>query len=168
MSATLLALPLVGFGTVEAKQVNHGAQAPTWLTYNAKTHTANLTIIAGYSSNAAGFNFNGSSKGKMVVSVPSGTKVVVTFSNNGALPHSVAFSSYASRTMASGFKPAFAGSESPNASVGIAKGPKQTVKFVAGKAGTYAIVCAVPGHVSAGMWDTFKVTTGGKASISTK
>jgi sulfocyanin len=167
VSASLLALPLAGFATVQAHQVAHRSNGtPTWLTYNAKTHTANVTIIAGFSSDAGGFNFNGHSKGKMVVSVPAGTKVSVTFSNAGALPHSVAFTSYASRTAVSGFKPAFPGSASPNDAVGIAKGPKQKFTFVAKTAGTFAIVCAVPGHVSAGMWDTFKVTKGGKASVT--
>jgi uncharacterized cupredoxin-like copper-binding protein len=38
--------------------------------------------------------------------------------------------------------------------------------FVANKAGTYAIVCAVPGHAVAGMWDVLKVTRGGTAKIT--
>jgi len=37
---------------------------------------------------------------------------------------------------------------------------------LASKAGTYALVCGVPGHEAAGMWDVLKVTRAGKASLS--
>jgi uncharacterized cupredoxin-like copper-binding protein len=33
--------------------------------------------------------------------------------------------------------------------------------------GTYAIVCAVPGHAVAGMWDVFKVVKNGVATVTT-
>jgi uncharacterized cupredoxin-like copper-binding protein len=39
---------------------------------------------------------------------------------------------------------------------------------VANKTGTYAVVCAVPGHAAAGMWDVFQVRTGGSATIRFK
>lgn len=34
------------------------------------------------------------------------------------------------------------------------------------KTGAYAIAYGVPGHAGAGMWDVFKVTTGGHASLT--
>jgi len=37
---------------------------------------------------------------------------------------------------------------------------------LASKAGTYALVCGVPGHEAAGMWDVLKVTPKGTASLS--
>jgi len=37
---------------------------------------------------------------------------------------------------------------------------------MASKAGTYALVCGVPGHEAAGMWDVLKVTPKGTASLS--
>ncbi|HVA89140.1 MAG TPA: sulfocyanin-like copper-binding protein, partial [Chloroflexota bacterium] len=55
----------------------------------------------------------------------------------------------------------------PNASTGVGQGVQQTLTFTATKVGTYAIVCAVPGHAAAGMWDVLKVTQGGLASITT-
>jgi uncharacterized cupredoxin-like copper-binding protein len=39
---------------------------------------------------------------------------------------------------------------------------------VAGKVGTYAILCAVPGHAVMGMWDVFQVVKSGAAKISFK
>jgi sulfocyanin len=123
-----------------------------------------LTLIAGYKG--GGFDFNGDSKGRMVVSVPAGYTVNVIFSNRGAAPHSAVFTLYSKRTSTSAFPLAFRGAESKNATSGISKGTTQHFSFVANKVGTYAIVCAVPGHAVSGMWDVFKVTRGGKAAIS--
>ncbi|MGH2347316.1 MAG: sulfocyanin-like copper-binding protein, partial [Chloroflexota bacterium] len=59
-----------------------------WLKWDASSHTANLTLVAGYNDTQSGFNFNGAAKGDMTISVPAGANVKVTFSNKGALPHS--------------------------------------------------------------------------------
>jgi glucose dehydrogenase len=44
---------------------------------------------------------------------------------------------------------------------------KQSFTFTASATGTYAIVCGVPGHAVAGMWDVLQVTKGGTATIKT-
>ena len=160
MAATLAALPVAGLGAASA----HSSKAtPTWIT--AKGTTVNLTLIAGYNQNIAGFNFNGYGKGKMTVTVPTGAKVIIKFSNKASLPHSVLVTAYAKRT-ATTFSDAFKGANSPNATAGMTGHAVQTVTFVAAKAGTYAIVCAVPGHAAAGMWDILKVVNNAKAAIS--
>ena len=69
------------------------------------------------------------------------------------------------RRAAASFPPAFRNAASPNAVAGVGRGVKQPFTFTATKVGTYAIVCAVPGHAAAGMWDTLQVTQGGLASI---
>ncbi len=137
--------------------------ASPWLSYNAKAHTATLTIIAGYKG---GFDFNGDSKGKMIVTIPAGTKVTVKFSNKASLPHSVLITTWADRMAASNFATPFKGASSPNPTNGSTAGTPSTFTFTANTVGTYAIVCAVPGHALAGMWDTLKVVKGGSASIS--
>lgn len=137
--------------------------ASPWLSANAKTHSATLTIIAGYKG---GFDFNGDSKGKMIVTIPVGTKVTVKFSNKASLPHSVLITTWADRMAASNFAMPFKGAESPNPTNGSMGGAASTFTFTANKAGTYAIICAVPGHAAAGMWDTLKVVKGGSASIA--
>jgi sulfocyanin len=138
------------------------AASPSWVSYNAKAHTATVTIIAGYKG---GFDFNGDSAGKMIVTIPLGTKVTVKFSNKATLPHSVMVTTWADRMAASGFATVFKGASSPNPTNGSTAGAGVTFTFVANKAGTYAIVCAVPGHAAAGMWDTLKVVKGGSASV---
>src|SRR5579885_787340 len=87
---------IAGLAAPSALSVSaHGSTAtPTWLTNNAKTKTATLTITAGFKG---GFDFNGYSKGQMTVNIPSGYHVNVVFSNNTAIPHSVVFTSYDKR-----------------------------------------------------------------------
>jgi plastocyanin len=102
----------------------------------------------------------------MIVTIPLGTKVTVKFSNKASLPHSVMVTTWADRMAASNFATVFNGASSPNPTNGSTAGSPATFTFTANKAGTYAIVCAVPGHALAGMWDTLKVVKGGSASIS--
>ena len=143
------------------------AASPSWVSYNAKAHAATLTIIAGYNTTDGGFNFNGASKGTMVVTIPLGTKVTVKFTNKDktALPHSLLVTTWADRMAGSGYALPFKGAASPNYASGAPAGARATFTFTASKAGTYALVCAVPGHAAAGMWDTLKVVTGGSASV---
>jgi sulfocyanin len=143
-------------------------RAPHWLVWNAKTHTATLTLIAGYNNNIGGFNFNGYGNGKMTITVPNGAHVNVVFSNDSALPHSALFTPLNKRNSTGRYPLAFKGATSPNATNGVAKGKTQKFSFVANKAGSYALVCAVPGHEAAGMWDTFVVAKKGNASIAFK
>ena len=165
MAATLAALPVAGLGAASA-HTSH--KTPTWLAYDASHKTVKLTLIAAYNNNGSGFNFNGYNKGQMTVTVPTGAKVVMTFSNAAPLPHSVVVTAYNNRTGMK-FPDAFKGANSSNPTQGFAKGHKpETITFTANKAGTYALVCAVPGHAAAGMWDTLKVANNAKAAISTK
>lgn len=134
-----------------------GAAAGTlpWMTYSTYAHTATLKLVAGYNSELGGLNYNGYGRGKMVVSVPTGWKVTVDFSNQGRLPHSVAITHSARSTA-----PAFPGAALPPSELtaGIAPGRSAAFTFTTGTPGTYRIACLVPGHQSAGMWDTFMVT----------
>lgn len=158
VAAITLALPIFSASAAPTR-------APHWLVWNAKTHTATLTVIAGYKG---GFDFNGYSKGKMTITVPNGAHVNVVFSNDSTIPHSALFTPYSKRTSTGSYPLAFKGASSSNATNGVAKGKTQKFSFVANKAGTYALVCAVPGHAIAGMWDTFVVAKKGNASIAFK
>jgi len=129
-----------------------------WMTYSPAAKTATLKLVAGYNTNLGGFNFNGYGNGRMVVSIPTGWKVTVDFSNQGQLPHSVAIVHTKTSTA-----PAFPGAGLAGGLLtsGLAQGKAATFTFVAGAPGTYRIVCLVPGHEAAGMWDTFVVTGAG-------
>jgi hypothetical protein len=54
LAAVLGGLSLIGAHGAAAKT----SAAPTWLTFNAKAHTASLTVVAGYTGALGGFNFN--------------------------------------------------------------------------------------------------------------
>ena len=121
--------------------------------------------MAGYTTRNNGLIFNGASRGQLVVSIPVGYKLTVTLINRAATRHSAEVTAYANRDGVS-FPPAFPGAATPQAATGIAQGAKQTFTFTASAVGTYALVCAVPGHAAAGMWDTLKVTRGGPVSLT--
>lgn len=156
-----LALPL-------ATLVPAHAATPRWLVVNARKHTATLTLIAGYNGALGGLNFDGYGDGKMTVSVPRGYRVTVVFSNKGDAPHSVVIVPFARKDAQAGYTPAFRGAATPDHADGSMGSKTMKFSFVASKAGAYAIVCGVPGHAGAGMWDKFKVTKGGHASLTTK
>ena len=149
-------------------QLSHAAK-PKWLTWNASTHTAAITLIASYNSALDGYNFNGYGKGKMVITVPVGAHVKVTFKNkSSALTHSALVTPYSQRNSAGTFPLAFPGASTSDPTTGTAADVTEHFSFVASKVGTYAIVCAVPGHNAFGMWDTLKVVKSGSAKISFK
>lgn len=167
--AALLAATLTAALFPAAPAAASHAAAPKWLSWNAATHTASLTLIADYNGAIGGYNFNGYGKGKMTVTVPVGAHVNVIFSNrSAALNHGFVITSYAKRTSTGPYPLAFNGASSTKPTVGTIKGKTEHHSFVAGKVGTYAILCAVPGHVETGMWDVFQVVKSGAAKISFK
>ncbi len=144
------------------------AKAPTWVTTTGKV--AHLTLISGWNNVNAGFNFNGAAKGRMVVTVPLGEKVVVAYTNAVSMPHNVDIVRYQSPPPSEGAAPAFPGATTfKQGASAPGKGVRQTATFVADKAGIYMIICGVPGHAAGGMWDTFVVSKSAKvASVTFK
>jgi sulfocyanin len=165
VGAMVLALALPGMYAAASHHPGRAA-TPRWLVANAKTHTATLTLVAAYTNALNGFNFNGYGNGKMVITIPVGYRVTVSFSNKSSVPHSAVFTPYSQKNRTSTFPLAFKGSTSPDPTSGITSGTPQRFTFTASRAGTYALVCGVPGHEAAGMWDVLKVTRGGAASLS--
>jgi sulfocyanin len=162
--AGALALGLTLVAGASGVSAAHSTKTPTWIVTKGKT--VNLTLIAAYKG---GFDFNGYSQGKMTITVPVGDKVNVTFSNNAPTPHSAMFVAF-SKTPASISSPAtsFKGASSPNPMNGTSKGTTQKFSFTTVKAGKYLLICAVPGHAAAGMWDNFVVSSSAKVgSIKT-
>ncbi len=148
------------------------AAAPTWVTTTGKV--VRLSVISGWNNVNAGFNFNGAAHGQMVVTVPLGDKVIVTYKNDVTTPHNVDIIPYTQPLPGHGVAPAFPGASSPlpEFKPGAplpSSGKPVMFSFVADKAGTYMIICGVPGHALAGMWDTLVVSPTAKtASITFK
>jgi sulfocyanin len=124
---------------------------------NPAARTVTVNLVAGQGADANGFNFNGYAKGAMHIQVPTGWRVKVSMIDESDTPHSALIVPWAQRQSAP-FSPAFKGSAPADFRSGIEKGDDpQTFTFTADKAGEYGIVCGVPGHVDAGMWDAFDV-----------
>jgi hypothetical protein len=141
------------------------ASSPRWLTFDAGKQLAMLTLIPNYNDVDSGYNFDGYSRGKMVVSVPLGwqVRVLCRVSAEAFVTHSCGIS-----TSIGSDKLAFLHAKIPNAMNGLPPGDSATFTFTASKLGTYAIECLVPGHDDATMWDVFKVTTDVRPSLVLK
>jgi uncharacterized cupredoxin-like copper-binding protein len=162
---TLVGASVLLVSTALAAPAARGLAAPKWLSVSASSKTATLTMIGEYNSSNNGYNFDGYSNGKMVVTVPVNWTIKVKCSTaaSAVLSHSCVITKGLTST-----KPAFPGAGVKNATAGLAPGSKQTFTFVPSKTGTYKINCVVPGHAAAGMWDTLKIVASGSPSINVK
>ncbi len=132
------------------------ATLPAWMKVDADGTSVALTITT------AGFTFNGASKGTMTITVPQGWKVAVTYRNTTSVAHSLVIAAQASTPLpTTGFAPAMTGASTTNPATGQAKSTQQ-FSFTASSAGLYIMVCDVPGHADAGMWDHFDVSATAK------
>jgi sulfocyanin len=121
--------------------------------------TAAFSLVAGQGAANGGINFNGTDKGRIVITVPVGARVKLTLVNRGDLPHSVQIIPFTTTPPATALKqPAFPGAETPNPEVGIMKGQTATAEFTATKPGKYLFICGFPGHALLGMYGVFEVS----------
>ena len=120
--------------------------------------TAPFTIVAAQTPANGEQNFNGTMKGHMVITVPLGAMVQITFKNQGTLPHSLQIIPPVNPLPATALSaPAFPGAQIKNPQAGITKGQTATVQFMAAKAGKYLMICGFPGHALLGMYANFVV-----------
>jgi sulfocyanin len=121
--------------------------------------TAAFSLVAAQTAANGEMNYNGTAKGKMVITVPVGATVQLTLSNNGSLPHSMEVIPFTTTLPATATStPAFPGALMKNAQVGITKGQTATIQFTAAKAGKYLLICGFPGHALLGMYAGFEVS----------
>jgi len=130
----------------------------SWLHFDAAAKTVDFDLLSGLTTAFAGLNFNGFRSGGLTLTVPAGWTVTLHFENRDPnLPHSAEVAP--GGDLPSGpVKPAFSGAATRALDVGLAPGESQDVTFVAEKAGSYMIICPVPGHAAAGMWFAFVVS----------
>lgn len=177
LSSVAIAVVLTGCGAAANNPPSTGTNAPAstsssssstskYISYDASSKTANLTLNAGVSG---GFDFNGYTKGAMTVTIPQGWTVNVTFTNQATVNHSAEIVPFSQVKAGKNFTPAFSGAAISNPTLGISQGVTKKFSFTADKAGKYGIICAVPGHDDAGMWDTLVVSSSASTpSISTQ
>lgn len=85
------------------------------------------------------------------VSAPAGSQVTVNFDNQGALEHSWVLLPQGTDPLAASPDDALGGANSGI----VPAGEQQSFTFSAPPAGTYPVVCTVPGHAAGGMVGTF-------------
>src|SRR5438477_3568366 len=134
-------------------QTATGKIDPTWLRADAANKTAEFKLVGGLTELNGGMNFNGFSRGALVVTVPLGWHVALHFNNQDPnLPHSIEVIPDTGAVPLGPVPPAFEHAATGRLGQGFSEGQGANVKFVVGKAGAYLIFCAVPGHGAAGMW----------------
>lgn len=131
----------------------------TQLTVDTVTKTATFQLVAGQTGLSSGLNFNGFNDGKLTLTVPQGWNVVIQFTNKDVnLPHSAEVIDTTKPMPAGPVDPTFARAATTKLMEGMPNGVGDTFRFVANKAGSFLIFCAVPGHGLAGMWIRLKVS----------
>jgi sulfocyanin len=134
-------------------------QVNQWEYANPETQRLVLDVVASATSDNSGFNFDGYSKGKANFIIPAGWDVTIEFTNKGALPHSAAIATSVTTTPIPVINTVLGPLETPGALQGI-RGTTavQTIHFAAQQIGKNYLVCLVPGHAQAGMWDYFTIS----------
>jgi len=135
--------------------------APTGnkLPYDASSKTVYVTL----DTRTANYDFNGSTKGKLVIYIPAGWNLVIKYVNKdpGGLPHSVGIVANNTPTPKNAdlTKDGKLIAWAPDGKLGVSGfkegiGPDETTVMEASsiQKGVYWIACGVPGHGISGMW----------------
>jgi sulfocyanin len=126
-----------------------------------------FALVASQTPANGELNYNGASKGQLVITVPVGAAVQLTLSNKGSLPHSLQIIPYTDHPPAQAAPaPVFPGAETKNPAVGIVKGQTAVAQFTASKPGKYLLICGFPGHALLGMYGVFNVSPSASAQPS--
>jgi hypothetical protein len=152
---------VLGAGRAATQTPKDAAVDPAWLQADAASKTAEFKLVGGLTESNGGMNFNGFSRGGLVLTVPQGWNVVLHYKNQDPnLPHSVEIVSESGALPGGPVPPAFEHATTGRLDQGFSAGQGADVRFVAGKPGSFLIFCAVPGHGAAGMWIRLAVVSG--------
>lgn len=144
---------------------------PEWFHADDAGKTVHMTVTAGLTDVKNYWNFNGAADGNMTITVPEGYAVTIDLVNNDpAMAHSLGISTVTSNFGVVAPTPAFEGAITADpASMTDATLPGETesITFTAGAAGSYSMVCFIPGHAAVGMWVHFNVSADGTKGVQT-
>lgn len=132
-----------------------------FLTYDQRSRTVSLQLIAGYNGLNGSLNYNGATHGSHGLYVPTGWRIHVAVTNRDSdLQHSAIVLQKVLPPPIEPTEPAFAAAALPQLDEGLQEDETGTIDFVADRAGQYMIACGVPGHAQAGMWLQLAVSNG--------
>jgi FtsP/CotA-like multicopper oxidase with cupredoxin domain len=143
---------------------------PEWYVIDNDARTVHMTLIAGETSVNNYWNYNGATNGSLAITVPEGYTVTIEQVNRDPnMAHSVGILALPTNfLMPPQANPVFPGAISQNPTSMIdatMPGETESIEFVASEAGTYGLVCLIPGHSAIGMWLYFNVTADGPAGV---
>ena len=138
------------------KELFAGITENDFMKLGDKPKSVKIALIATYTEDNYGMNFNGYSKGNAIFTVPVGWTVDVDFINPSAVPHSAIVIEKSETKKLQSPTPYFKGGAVEKHLQGIAFA-KAAFSFVADEAGEYALACGFPAHSAAGHWVTFNV-----------
>lgn len=146
---------------------------PAWFVVDNEARTVQVTLTAGETNANNYWNYNGATNGDIAITVPEGYTVTITQVNRDPnMAHSIGILDLpANFAMPPQPTPVFAGAISQNPTSMIdatMPGETEDIEFVAGAAGTYGLVCLIPGHSAIGMWLYFIVSDDGQAGIQAR
>jgi FtsP/CotA-like multicopper oxidase with cupredoxin domain len=145
---------------------------PDWFGVDHTARTVRISITAGLTPVANNWNFNGYINGQLAITVPEGYTVNIEFTNRDPnMAHSLGISAETQNfSLPPTPNPVFPGaiSQNPGSMIdGTMPGESETITFVAERAGSYSMVCYIPGHTAIGMWAWFNVVAGQEAGVQT-
>jgi hypothetical protein len=163
-AAALIAVAACGgdSGASARTPLADASSPPLSLSSDPAARTVSFTLFAGYNGANSGLNFDGHSSGNLEIDAPKGWAVTITCSNKGPLNHSCAVVADEAAS-----QPLFTGATTQNPGAGLAAGQQASFTFKPDRAGTFRIVCLVPGHEPEGMWIVFKVVGSGSPAAYT-
>ncbi len=132
-----------------------------YITVDAATQTAVVTLIAGYPATDFQFNYDGYASGALVLTVPVGWQVTVQCQNHATVPNSCAVVSDRSATQA--LQPDWS---TPDPRRGLDPGSSAAFTFTPSQAGSYRIASLVPGSEASGMWVDLEVVPSGRPALA--
>jgi hypothetical protein len=139
------------------KELFAGITEGDFLRLDPTPKTAGITLVAAFTDENNGMNFNGYSHGEAVYTIPLGWTVKVTFINPSPVPHSAILVEHEMLKRVQVGEPAFEHASTPNPITGISTG-KATFSFIASEAGEYGLACGIPTHSMGGHWVAVNVS----------
>ena len=128
-----------------------GVTEKDFLKLGDKPKSVKIVVVATWTDDNYGMNFNGFSRGAAIYTIPTGWTVDVTYINPGPVPHSLIVIERAAVKKIQMQEPYFKGAAVPKHIQGMSY-DQATFTFVADEAGDFAFACGFPTHAINGHW----------------
>ncbi len=143
------------------KELIAGLTEKDFLKLGDKPSTVKVLIVATWTDDNYGMNFNGCFKGSATYTIPKDWTVEVTYINPGPVPHSLIVLEKESVKKIQMPEPYFKGAAVPKHLQGMSY-DKASFTFTANEAGEFAFACGFPSHALNGHWINLEISADAK------